>query len=131
MIKRDRARRNNDNDHFRYYRSYRSLVANELCKGKLSVYDNNVSPMRKSCPKAWWKQIKKLIGKKRSKATILNPDTQLHMDDKWTANHINEFFANLTKDYPKVNNEWLELQCPRNLQLVSVEEVREELEKRT
>ena len=37
------------------------------------------------------------------------------MDDKWTAIRINEFFANLTKDYPKVNNEWLELQCPGNL----------------
>ena len=51
------------------------------------------------------------------------------MDDKWTANHINEFFASLTKDYLKVNNEWLELQCPGNLPLVSVEEVREKLEK--
>ena len=39
------------------------------------------------------------------------------------------FFASLTKDYPKVNDEWLELQCPENLPLVSVEEVREKLEK--
>ena len=51
------------------------------------------------------------------------------MDDKWTANDINEFFASLTKDNPKVNNEWLELQCPGNVPLVSVEEVREKLEK--
>ena len=51
------------------------------------------------------------------------------MLDKWTANHINEFFASLTKDYPKVNDEWLELQCPGNLPLISVEEMREKLEK--
>ena len=51
------------------------------------------------------------------------------MDDKWTATHINDFFASLTKDYPKVNNEWLELQCPGNLPLVNGEEVHEKLEK--
>ena len=39
------------------------------------------------------------------------------------------FFASLTKEYPKVNNEWLELQCPGNLPSVSVEEVREKLKK--
>ena len=59
----------------------------------------------------------------------MNPDTQLQIDNKWTANHINGFFANLTKDYPKVNNKWSELQCPGNLPLVSVEEVREKLKK--
>ena len=95
----------------------------------MSFYDNKICPIRKSCPKAWWKQINKIIGKKSSKPTILNPVTHCQMDDKWTANHINEFFASLTKEYPKVNNEWLELQCQGSLPSVSVEEVREKLEK--
>ena len=55
----------------------------------------------------------------------MNPVTHCQMDDKGTANHINEFFASLTKEYPKVNNEWLELQCQESLPSVSVEEVRE------
>ena len=69
------------------------------------------------------------LAKKSSKPTILNPVTHSQMVDKWTANHINEFFASLTKDYPKVNDEWLELQCPGNLPLISVEEMREKLGK--
>ena len=61
MIKRDRALRRNDNGLFRYYRS---LVVNEIRKAKLSFYDNKICPVRKSCPKAWWKQINKMTGKK-------------------------------------------------------------------
>ena len=70
MIKSDRALRRNDNGLFRYYRS---LVANEIRKAKLSFYDNNICPIRKSCPKAWWKQINKIIGKKKFKANNSEP----------------------------------------------------------
>ena len=101
IIKRDRALRRSVNGQFR---CYRSLVVNEIRKAKLSFYDNKVCPIRKYCPKAWWKQINKLIGKKSSKTTILNPVTHSQMDDKSTANHINRFSASLTKDYLKVNN---------------------------
>ena len=60
---------------------------------------------------------------------ILNPDTGQQMDDRRIANHINRFFASLTKEYPAVGDEWVNLQCPENLQPVSVEEVREKLQK--
>ena len=60
-IKKDGALRRSDNGQFRYYQS---LVANKVRKAKLSFYDNKVCPIRKSGPKAWWKQINTLIGKK-------------------------------------------------------------------
>jgi hypothetical protein len=42
---------------------------------------------------------------------------------------INDFFADLTKDYPRINEEWIELECPDSLQSVSVEDVRKQLMK--
>jgi hypothetical protein len=37
---------------------------------------------------------------------------------------IHDFFADLTKDYPQINKEWIELECPDSLPSVSVEDVR-------
>jgi hypothetical protein len=42
---------------------------------------------------------------------------------------INDFFADLTKDYPRINEEWIELECPYSLPSVSVEDVRKQLMK--
>lgn len=58
---------------------------------------------------------------------MLDPNTGLQMDDKQSASYINEFFAGLTRDYPKVTEDWLELQCPENLPLFTVEEVKDVL----
>ena len=60
---------------------------------------------------------------------MVNPSTGLLMDDKRSACFINHFFANLTKDYPKVGKEWLELHCAENLPLITVHEVQQELQK--
>ncbi len=49
------------------------------------------------------------------------------MNDKQSADSINNFFANLTTNYPHTPNEWLEMQCPDDLPLISVEEVAREL----
>ena len=35
----------------------------------------------------------------------------------------------LTKDYPRKNEEWIDLECPENLPSVSVEDVRKQLMK--
>ncbi len=59
----------------------------------------------------------------------MNPETGHQMDDRSTANHINEFFANFCQDFPKVKDEWLDLQWSENLPLLSVEDVYEKLQK--
>jgi hypothetical protein len=39
---------------------------------------------------------------------MLDPNTGFQMNDQQCACYINNFFANLTKNYPKVNEDWLE-----------------------
>ncbi len=51
------------------------------------------------------------------------------MDDKQSPCYINNFFANLTKDYPKLKEDWLEFHCTNNLPLITVDQVRQELQK--
>ena len=51
------------------------------------------------------------------------------MNNKQSATIINDFFADLTKDYPQINEEWVELECPDGLPGVSVEDVRKQLMK--
>ena len=98
MVKRDKAFRNKNYGRFKYFRR---LVSAEIRKAKSSFYENKVCPELKSCPKAWWKQISRIIGKKSTKVKILNPETGHQMDDRSTANHINEFFANFCQRFPK------------------------------
>jgi hypothetical protein len=49
------------------------------------------------------------------------------MNDKQSACYINNFFSNLTENYPKVKEDWLELQCTENLPLITVHQVQQEL----
>ncbi len=58
---------------------------------------------------------------------MLDPTTGLQMDDNQSACYINNFFANLTKDYPKLKEDWLELHCTNNLP--PVDQVQQELQK--
>ena len=69
------------------------------------------------------------MGKKSVKVTIMDPSTGLQIDNKQSACYINNFFANLTKDYPKVSEDWLELLCTENLPRITVDQVQQELQK--
>ena len=51
------------------------------------------------------------------------------MDNKQSPTIINDFFADLTKDYPRINEEWIELQCSDSLPYVNVEHVQKQLMK--
>ena len=61
--------------------------------------------------------------------SLLDPETGLVLDDKQSATLINNFFVSLTKDFPPIKSEWLDLPCPENLPSVSIEDVRIELTK--
>ena len=51
------------------------------------------------------------------------------MNNKQSATIINDFFADLTKDYLRTNEEWIELQCPDSLLYVNVEYVQKQIMK--
>ena len=69
------------------------------------------------------------MGKKSVKVTIMDPSTGLQIDNKQSACYINKFFANLTENYPKVSEDWLELLCIENLPRITVDQVQQELQK--
>ena len=57
------------------------------------------------------------MGKKSVKVAIMDPSTGLQMDHAVVCLLYKLFFANLTKDYPKVSEDWLELLCQFNTQV--------------
>ena len=59
----------------------------------------------------------------------MQQETELQMDDEQSATCMNNIFANLTKDYPEIKDEWLLMQCMYSLQLINVESVHTELQK--
>ena len=44
--------------------------------------------------------------------SLLDPETGLALDDKQSATLISNFFVSLTKVFPPIKSEWLDLQCP-------------------
>ena len=81
-------------------------------------------PKRTACSKSWWKQIKRLTGKEKDSVTLVDPETELELNSNQAVTIINDFFADLTKDYPRINEEWIDLEYPDSLPSVSVEDVR-------
>ena len=86
-------------------------------------------PKRTACSKSWWKQIKRLTGKEKDSVTLVDPETELELNNNRSVTIINYFFADLTKDYPRINEEWIDLECPDSLPSVSVEDVQKQLMK--
>ena len=106
--KRDKAYRKNKTKHFK---SLRRLISVEIRRAETTFYNEKVRSKQCACPQSWWKQINRIIGKKKNKVTLTNPETRIPMNDQQPADYINNFFANLTKDYPEVKSEWLINQC--------------------
>ncbi|CAB4041885.1 Hypothetical predicted protein, partial [Paramuricea clavata] len=88
-----------------------------------------VRPKQTACSKSWWKQIKRLTGKEKDSVTLVDPGTELELNNNQSVTTINDFFADLTKDYPRINKEWTDLECPDSLPSISEEDVRKQLMK--
>ena len=91
------------------FKSLRNQIAAEIHNEKAKFYNEKIRPTYDRKPATWWNKINQLIGKKKKSPFILNDLlTECPMNDKDTANCINNFFAGLTKDYPEVQNKWSE-----------------------
>lgn len=106
LVKRDKAYKQGN---WGCFKALRRLISSEIRKEKKLFYDDKVRPTRCSNPKAWWKNINKLVGKRNNSVKLLDPETNTPMNDKQTANHINSFFASLTKNLPPIQGEWIVL----------------------
>ena len=105
------------------YRFLRNRVKHEIGMAKEMYYEDNISGNHKDSAK-WWKKINKLTGRDKSNNFCLaDPESQSIMNDKNTANYINNFFVGLTKDFPVVQDKWLMNNETESLPTVSRESV--------
>ena len=70
--------------------------------------------------------MKKIVGASRHNFTLGNAVSE-NMSNKQTADYINTFFTSLTKDYPRINSEWLSFGSAEYLSKISVQSVARKL----
>ena len=67
-----------------------------------------------------WKRIKKVAGSKQDSIFIIDPETGNPLNAKQSAEYINTFFTDLTKNYPEVSDEWLMITANEPLPQISM-----------
>ena len=88
------------------FKILRNQIVSEIRKEKHTLYKEKIQPARVQDPKTWWKNIKKIVGKKHQGFVLMDPATDTPLNPKETANHMNDFFTNLTSDFPEVRSQW-------------------------
>ncbi|XP_028416451.1 uncharacterized protein LOC114540530 [Dendronephthya gigantea] len=87
-------------------REMRNKIISEIRKEKSKLYNERIKPLRVHEPKAWWKNVKKIVRKKKQEFSLTDPESAAPLNSRGTAEHINNFFTNLTTGFSVVNNEW-------------------------
>ena len=65
----------------------------------------------------------KVVGSKRDPISIIDPKTGNPLNAKQSAEYINTFFTDLTKNYPEVSDEWLTITADEPLPQISMANV--------
>ena len=87
------------------YRFLRNRVKDEIRMAKEKYYKDNISGNHNKDSTKWWKKINKLTGRDKSNNfSLTDPESQSIMNNKDTANYINNFFVGFTKDFPVVQD---------------------------
>jgi hypothetical protein len=105
----------------------RNLIVAEIRKAKRVFYEQNIKPFHNQNSKKWWENVKRIVGNKRQNFDLPDPLSDAPMNDKQTADYINSFFTNLTKEYPKVKDEWLSFGSQDPLPPITTESVAKKL----
>ena len=121
--KRDKAYQSGRVDH---YKILRNLIVSEIRKSKRKFYNENIIGLRNENARKWWKSVKKIVGASRHNFTLGNAVSE-NMSNKQTADYINTFFTSLTKNYPRINSEWLSFGSAEYLPKISVQSVARKL----
>ena len=121
--KRDKAYQSGRVEH---YKTLRNLIVSEIRKSKRKFYNENIIGLRNENARKWWKNVKKIVGASSHNFTLGNAVSE-NMSNKQTADYINTFFISLTKDYPRINSEWLSFGSAEYLPKISVQSVARKL----
>ena len=120
MYNRDKAYQRGQVERFK---SLQNKIVSEIRKEKNKFYDKRTKPLNSHNPKLWWKKIKKIVGSKRESISIIDPETGNPLNAKQSAEYINTFFTDLTKNYPEVSDEWLTITADEPLPQISMANV--------
>ena len=121
--KRDKAYQSGRVEH---YKTLRNLIVSEIRKSKRKFYNENIIGLHNENARKWWKSVKKIVGASRHNFTLGNVVSE-NMSNKQTADYINSFFTSLTKDYPRINSEWLSFGSAEYLPKISVQSMARKL----
>ena len=90
------------------FKTIRNQIVSEIRVSKRKFYEEKILPTYRQNPKIWWENINDIVGKKRNTTPmLLDPISELPMNNKQTADHINSFFSSLTNDFLEVRGDWL------------------------
>ena len=89
-------------------KTIRNQIVSEIRVSKRKFYEEKILPTYRQNPKIWWKNTNDIVGKKRNTTPmLLDLISELPMNNKQTADHINSFFSSLTNDFLEVRGDWL------------------------
>ena len=91
-----------------------------------TLYNEKIKP-RVQDLKTWWKNIKKIVGKKHKGFVLIEPASDTPLNPKETASHMNDFFTNLTSDFPEVRSQWSYVGVADSLRHVTFDSVEKKL----
>ena len=75
------------------YKHLRNQMVSEVRIAKKNFYHDQVRPAFCKDQHVWWKNINMILGKKKQIITLVDPETDLLLDEKQSANHINDIFC--------------------------------------
>jgi DNA-binding XRE family transcriptional regulator len=89
------------------FKTILNQIVSEIRLSKRKFYEEKILPTYRQNPKIWWKNINDIVGKKKNTTPmLLGPISELPMNNKQTADHINSFFSSLTNDFLEVRGDW-------------------------
>jgi hypothetical protein len=92
----------------RDYKRLRNKVSEEIEKAKKTFYAKKIRPPRSNDPKFWWSTIKKIgNSSKNQQIFFTNSENGESLTSSESAEEINNYLVNLTKDYVKITDDHL------------------------
>ena len=105
ILKRERAYTKSDQ---RDYKRLRNKVSEEIKKAKKTFYAKKIRLLRSNDHKSWWSTIKKICNSSKNQQIFLtNPENGEPLTSSESAEEINNYLVNLTKDYVKISDDHL------------------------
>jgi hypothetical protein len=90
------------------FKTIRNKIVSEIRVSKRKLYKEKILPTYIDKILKYGGKTYDIVGKKRNTTPmLLDPISELPMNNKQTDDHINSFFSSLTNDFLEVRGDWL------------------------